>query len=89
MIGVYTRKTVTLNVYNWGEYISDGEDDSLDVNAAFEEKYGIKVIYDEYDNNESMYATLKNNAAEYDVLFPSDYMVSRLIKEDMLVVFVM
>ncbi len=67
-----------LYVYNWGEYIDPT------VNDLFEQETGIKVIYDEYDNNESMYATLKNNAAEYDVLFPSDYMVSRLIKEDML-----
>lgn len=67
-----------LYVYNWGEYIDPT------VNEMFEKEYGIKVVYDEYDNNESMYATLKNNAAEYDVLFPSDYMVSRLITEDML-----
>ena len=64
-------------VYNWGEYI-----DST-VNDKFEEETGIKVVYDEYDNNESMYATLKNGAAKYDVIFPSDYMISRLIEEDM------
>lgn len=67
-----------LYVYNWGEYIDSS------VNDMFEEEYGIKVIYDEYDNNESMYASLKNGAAKYDVIFPSDYMVSRLISEDML-----
>ncbi len=67
-----------LYVYNWGEYI-----DST-VNEKFEEEYGIKVIYDEYDNNESMYASLKNGAAKYDIVFPSDYMVARLISEDML-----
>ncbi len=66
-----------LYVYNWGEYI-DGT-----VNEMFEKEYGIKVIYDEYDNNESMYASLKNGAAKYDVVFPSDYMVARLISEDM------
>ena len=65
-------------VYNWGEYI-----DST-VNKKFEQETGIKVVYSEYDNNESMYATLKNGAAKYDVIFPSDYMVSRLINEDML-----
>ena len=65
-------------VYNWGEYIDPT------VNEQFEKEYGIKVIYDEYDNNESMYASLKNGAAKYDVVFPSDYMVSRLIREDML-----
>ena len=65
-------------VYNWGEYIDSS------VNEKFEKETGIKVIYDEYDNNESMYATLKNGAAKYDVIFPSDYMVARLIEEDML-----
>ena len=54
------------------------------VNDQFEKEYGIKVVYDEYDNNESMYASLKNGAAKYDVIFPSDYMVSRLIREDMI-----
>jgi len=67
-----------LYVYNWGEYI-----DST-VNDQFEKEYGIKVVYDEYDNNESMYASLKNGAAKYDVIFPSDYMVARLIREDMI-----
>lgn len=67
-----------LYVYNWGEYI-----DST-VNEQFEKEFGIKVIYDEYDNNESMYASLKNGAAKYDVIFPSDYMIGRLISEDMI-----
>ena len=67
-----------LYVYNWGEYIDSS------VNDQFEKEYGIKVVYDEYDNNESMYASLKNGAARYDVIFPSDYMVSRLIREDMI-----
>lgn len=65
-------------VYNWGEYI-----DPI-VNDMFEDEFGIKVVYAEYDNNESMYATLKNGAAKYDVIFPSDYMVARLIAEDMI-----
>lgn len=73
-----------LYVYNWGEYISDGEDDTLDVNAAFEEKYGIEVIYDTYDNNESMYSKLKSGGVSYDIVIPSDYMIERMIKEDML-----
>lgn len=64
-------------VYNWGEYIDSS------VNELFEEEFGIKVVYAEYDNNESMYATLKNGAANYDVVFPSDYMIARLIEEDM------
>lgn len=73
-----------LYVYNWGEYISDGEDDSLDVNAAFEEKYGIEVIYDTYDTNEVMYSKLKGGGVQYDIVIPSDYMVERMIAEDML-----
>ena len=74
----------TLYVYNWGEYISDGADDSLNVNAAFEEKYGINVVYDVYDNNEVMYSKLKGGGVSYDVVIPSDYMIERMIAEDML-----
>ena len=74
----------TLYVYNWGEYISDGVDDSLDVNAAFEEKYGIEVVYETYDNNEVMYSKLKGGGVSYDIVIPSDYMIQRMIAEDML-----
>lgn len=85
---------VTLNVYNWGEYISDGSEDSLDVNAAFEEwfeenyaeQYGfsVEVNYTTYASNEDMYNKLRSGAATYDVIFPSDYMVERLIDEGLL-----
>ncbi len=74
----------TLYVYNWGEYISDGTDDTVDVNAAFEEKYGIDVVYDTYDNNEVMYSKLKGGGVSYDIVIPSDYMIGRMIAEDML-----
>lgn len=73
-----------LYVYNWGEYISDGEEDTMDVNAEFEKKYGIEVIYDTYDNNEVMYSKLKGGGVSYDVVIPSDYMIERMINEDML-----
>lgn len=73
-----------LYVYNWGEYISDGADDTLDVNQAFEEKYGIDVVYDTYDNNEVMYSKLKSGGVSYDIVIPSDYMIERMIAEDML-----
>ena len=73
-----------LYVYNWGEYISDGEDDSMDVNAEFEKRYGIKVVYNTFDNNESMYAKLQGGGVSYDILIPSDYMVERMINEGML-----
>lgn len=81
--GVYSREYAgtVLNVYNWGEYISDGSDGSLDVNAEFEKLTGIKVNYAEYDSNESMYTKLKNGGASYDIVIPSEYMVERLIHE--------
>ncbi len=90
MIGVYTRNTVTLNVYNWGEYISDGSDGSLDVNKEFE-KYcrqtlgkRVKVNYVTYTSNEDLYAKLSSNAVSYDVIIPSDYMIARLASEGLL-----
>ena len=82
--------TVELNVYNWGEYISDGSDDSLDTIKAFEtwyeEEYGqkVKVNYSTFASNEDMYAKLQSGAVSYDVIIPSDYMIARLIDEDML-----
>ena len=80
-----------LNVYNWGEYISDGSDDTLDTIKAFEEwyeeNYGqpLKVNYDTYASNEDMYAKLKSGAVSYDLVIPSDYMIARMLEEDMLV----
>ena len=82
--------TVTLYVYNWGEYISDGSEDTLDVNEMFEEwyyeTYGVKVEvnYSTYSSNESMYAKLSSGSVNYDVVVPSDYMIERMIAEDML-----
>ncbi len=67
-----------LYVYNWGEYIDKS------VNKKFEQETGIKVVYKIYDNNESMYAVVKNAPGTYDVVFPSDYMVARMIEENML-----
>ena len=48
--------TVTLNVYNWGEYISNGTEGSLDVNAEFTRRTGIQVNYTTFDSNESLYS---------------------------------
>ena len=82
--------TVTLYVYNWGEYISDGSEGSLDVNEAFEDWYydtygtRVKVNYSTYSSNESMYAKLSSGSVNYDVVVPSDYMIERMIQEDML-----
>lgn len=80
----FKGKNITLNVYNWGEFISNGSDESVDVVAAFEKLTGIKVNYTTFDSNESMYAKLKSGAASYDVIVPSDYMVAKMIAEGML-----
>lgn len=77
--------TVTINVYNWGQYLSDGTDDYINVIEEFEAAYpNIKVNYMTYDSNESMYTKLKTGGALFDVIIPSDYMVEKLIAEDML-----
>ena len=79
------EEQVTINVYNWGQYIADGSDDSLDIIAAFEEKHpNIKVNYSTYDSNEIMYSKLTSGGITVDVIFPSDYMIARMISEDML-----
>ena len=77
-------KDVSINVYNWGEYIANGDDGCMDINKEFEELTGITVNYTLFDTNESMYAKIKSGSSSYDVIFPSDYMVSRMIQEDML-----
>ncbi len=84
------KETVTLYVYNWGEYISDGSEGSLDVNAAFEEWYEetygvkVKVNYSTYSSNEDMYAKISSGATGYDIVVPSDYMIGRMIEEGLL-----
>ena len=81
----YVGDTVTINVYNWGMNIADGSDETLDIIAAFEEKYpNIKVNYSTYDSNEVLYTKLKNGGISVDVIIPSDYMIARMIEEDML-----
>ena len=84
--GEYTRdlEGTTLKVFNWGEYLSLGQDGSLHVNAAFEKLTGIKVQYSNYDDNETMYSDLVSGANYYDIIIPSDYMIERLIREDRL-----
>ena len=82
--------TLTLNVYNWGEYISDGSEGSLDTVKAFEEwyqqEYGqkVKVNYSTFASNEDMYAKISSGAVSYDVIIPSDYMIARMASENML-----
>ena len=86
-------ESLVLNVYNWGEYISDGSLGSYDTNVAFEkyyyEKFGVTVSvnYTTYATNEDMYSKLSGGAGSYDIVIPSDYMIERMIKEDMLLEF--
>lgn len=86
--------TVTLKVYNWGQYISDGSDDLPDTNQMFEDyfnehlatQYGyrIAVNYSTFPSNEDMYNKLVSGSAAYDIIIPSEYMIERLISEDLL-----
>ena len=68
----------SLVVYNWGEYIDP------DVLDEFEEETGISIIYDEFETNEIMYPKVEAGAVVYDVICPSDYMVQKMIKNDLL-----
>ena len=81
----HTQEQITLNVYNWGQYIADGSDDSMEVIKEFEARYPhIKVNYSTYDSNEIMYSKLSNGGITVDLIIPSDYMIARMISEDML-----
>lgn len=81
----FRDRGITINVYNWGEYISNGSEGSLDVITAFEKISGIKVNYTNYATNEDMYAKFKaGSASVYDIVIPSDYMIAKMIEEDML-----
>ncbi len=70
-----------LNVYNWGEYI---DDEKIDVVTEFERLTGCKVNYTTFESNENMYSKLSGGGVSYDIIIPSDYMVERLMSEDML-----
>lgn len=65
-------------VYNWGEYLDP------EVINIFEEETGIEVVYDEYETNETMYPKVASKAAEYDVVCPSDYMIQKMIENNLL-----
>ena len=78
-VAAYAEEEIVLNVYNWGEYI---EQSTIEL---FEEKYPyIDVNYTTFDSNEAMYSKIVSGAASYDIVVPSEYMVSKLIQEDML-----
>ncbi len=74
----------SINVYSWGEFISAGADGNINVNKEFTEKTGIHVNYKTFQNNEELFAKLSGGGADYDVIIPSDYMISRLIEKDLL-----
>ena len=65
-------------VYNWGEYI---DPETL---TMFEEETGIKVVYDEFETNEIMYPKVEAGSSAYDVVCPSDYMVQKMIENDLI-----
>ncbi|MFC3419825.1 PotD/PotF family extracellular solute-binding protein [Salinicoccus hispanicus] len=67
-----------LHVYNWGEYIDP------DLLAKFEEETGIRVIYETFDSNEAMKVKVNQGGTNYDVVFPSEYMVEKMVVEDLL-----
>lgn len=68
----------TLYVYNWGDYIDE------DILEEFEKEFNMKVVYDTFSTNEDLYVKLKSGGSTYDVIFPSDYMLTRMLNENML-----
>lgn len=84
------KKTLVLNVYNWGEYISDGGEGTFDTVSEFEKwyerEYGqkVKVNYTTFSSNEDMYNKISSGAVSYDVIIPSDYMIARMADEGLL-----
>lgn len=72
------QNKVVLNVFNWGEYIDK------DLLTKFEQETGIKVNYELFDTNESMLSKLETGGAQYDVIFPSDYVIEEMIDKGML-----
>ena len=80
----FKGQNITLYVYNWGEYIADGSDETMDVIAEFEALTGIQVEYTTFDTNEGLYSKLQSGSAYYDIIIPSDYMISRMAQGGML-----
>jgi len=79
------QERITLNVYNWGMNMADGTDGTMDLVAEFEKRYPhIDVNMSEYDSNETLYTKLSSGGITVDVIIPSDYMIDRMIAEDML-----
>ncbi len=78
MTGCSKKDGEKVYVYNWGEYI---DQETIDM---FEEETGITVVYDEFEQNEEMYPKIKSGAVQYDVVCPSDYMIQKMIEDDLL-----
>ncbi|NLJ98745.1 MAG: ABC transporter substrate-binding protein [Tissierellia bacterium] len=72
------EEKATINIYNWGDYIDPS------VLKDFEKEFNVKVNYNTFATNEDMYISIKKGGTSYDVAFPSDYMIERMIDEDML-----
>lgn len=73
------EKKEKLNVYNWFDYIDP------DVVKDFEKEFDVKIVYDAFATNEDLYMKIKQGGSSYDVIFPSDYMIERMIREDLIV----
>ena len=90
LTGCGKKDTLTLNVYNWGEYISDGSEGSFDTVREFEKWYEqtynqkVTVNYSTFASNEDMYNKISSGAVSYDVIVPSDYMIARMAQEGLL-----
>ncbi|MFA7011135.1 MAG: PotD/PotF family extracellular solute-binding protein, partial [Bacilli bacterium] len=89
------EETLTLRVYNWYEYIEDGKDeDGNKIGASVMEEWAadylertgktVTVVYDMFETNELMLNTLKTGKTTYDLVCPSDYIIQKMIREDML-----
>ena len=79
------QEKITLNVYNWGMNMADGTDGTMDLIAEFEKRYpNIEVNMSEYESNEVLYTKLSSGGITVDVIIPSDYMIDRMIAENML-----
>lgn len=76
--GCSNQDQTVLNVYNWGDYIDESVIDE------FEKEFNIKINYEDFATNEEMYVKIKSGGTDYDVAFPSDYMIEKMIREDLL-----
>lgn len=69
----------TLTIFNWGDYID------MDLINQFEQETGIKVIYETFDSNEAMLTKIQQGGTTYDIAIPSEYMIDKMLKEDLLI----